>query len=88
MSWKLWWDGDLKTEKHQWGELLGTSPWDFAETPDWLGAEESWDFSNSYAGMPLEEEVTSEPASREAPSLDGRWETNPMTGIKVWISNK
>ena len=75
MSWNLWWDGDVKAEKHQMDELLGKSPWDFAETPDWLGSEDAWDFSNSYAGMPLGEEASSEPALREGAVLfcDTEW---------------
>ena len=90
MLWKLYLGSDANPEMHQWDELLGKSPWDFVAAPNWPGTdmEDPWDFSNRYLEPPLDEEETHEPTLPEVEPENGKWEINPITGVKIWIPYK
>ncbi len=84
MSWKFIMDWETATDLDQWDEMLGKSPWDFITAPDWPGteAEDPWDFSNRRLEAPQSD-------GTDGDSDDtGAWELNPLTGVKVWISNR
>ena len=88
MLWKSYFlEFEANPEVHQWDELLGKSPWDFVEAPQWAGAEveDSSESLGRYWESPMDEEAPSESTLEDAKPENGRWEINPVTGIRIWI---
>lgn len=74
MMWKTYMlDDDANPDVYQWEELLGKSPWDFVEAPQWSDGDD---------------DDAALPAADDARPDGGSWATNPMTGVKVWVPEK
>ena len=76
MFWKSYFfNFENNPDVHQWDELLGKSPWDFVQAPQWADAdaEDAW---RDTGALP------------ELHPGKGTWEFNPITGAKVWIRRK
>jgi hypothetical protein len=74
MLWKSYFlEFEANPEVHQWNELLSRSPWDFVEAPQWADADE---------------ETSRGSALEEVNPGNGHWETNPMTGVKIWVPSE
>ena len=76
MFWKSYFfNFESNPDVHQWNELLGKSPWDFVQAPQWADAD-------------MEDEWADNAALPEIHPGTGTWEINPITGVKVWIRRK